>query len=117
MAFVNRELQEEEQREYKLKEKVRGFKDYNYIAKFDGGTIDDENDIRMFIYGEPRRLEGRSIREIDAWEDPTDYFTRFGILDFKGEVLYFTAIIEVVDYDVKWIVKEFTSQDYRKKAL
>lgn len=47
MRFVNRELKENERREYVLKEKVKDYKYSNYIAKFDSGTIDKENPDQM----------------------------------------------------------------------
>ena len=51
MGFVIRKLKEDEIRKYVLKEKVIRYRFSNYVAEFPGGVIDDENDVRMFIYG------------------------------------------------------------------
>ena len=105
MGFVNRELKENERREYVLKEKVKDYKYSNYIAKFDSGTIDNENDVRMFIYGDAMKSY-----ESPFW-DMNDFHTKYGILDYKGEVIYFTAEVYSNDGNLSWYVKEFYTDE------
>ena len=45
MGFVNRMLEEDERKEYVLDYPSKGIR-----GKFIGGTIDDENDVRLFNY-------------------------------------------------------------------
>ena len=73
MGFVIRKLKEDEIRKYVLKEKVIRYRFSNYVAEFPGGVIDDENDVRMFIYGNAMRPY-----ESPFW-DIKDSYTKYGI--------------------------------------
>jgi len=84
MGFVNRELKENEKRQYQLEYPRCNLKFRDKIYKFDGGTIDDENDIRIFIYGDAM-ISGPDYRELN------DQHIKYGLMDYKNEVLYFTV--------------------------
>lgn len=81
MAFVNDKLRDEERKEYKIPytEKVKAFY---------GGTIDRENDIRLFY------LSNGPVME------PSDKFTF--VFDYKGIVKYPTLVRSEKDNDIRW---------------
>ena len=81
MAFVNDELRDEERKEYSIP--------YTKKKKaFYGGTIDRENDIKLFY------LSNGPVME------PSNKY-KF-IFDYKGAVKYPTLVKVVKDYDVTW---------------
>ncbi len=71
MGFVNRMLEEDERREYVLDYPSKGIR-----GKFIGGTIDDENDVRLFNYanGHKGKME------------PCDIYSF--VFDYKGKVFF-----------------------------
>ena len=118
MGFVIRKLKEDEIRKYVLKEKVIRYRFSNYVAEFPGGVIDDENDVRMFIYGNAMRPY-----ESPFW-DMKDSYTQYGILDYKGEVIFFTVYVTCENCIKIWRLKEFYTKndieekkDFLKRAL
>lgn len=97
MSFVNRELEESEQREYILKHTSHPYRDPSHRITFSGGTIDDENDVRLFIYGDARGV-GPDFVEI------TDLQIKYGLMDYKGEVFFFKVRQKYVQWEVHWSV-------------
>ncbi len=71
MGFVNRMLEENEIKEYVLEYPGKGNK-----AKAIGGTIDKENDVKLFCYA-----NGPSGKR-----EPSDIYSF--IFDYKGKVYY-----------------------------
>ena len=97
MAFVNRKLEENEIREYKLHYPER-------IGHPKSATIDAESDIRLFCYA----LDSMYRRE------PSDIF--YFIFDYKGKVFYLDLRRGLKENDVYWYleypsdIKKFNSE-------
>ncbi len=86
MGFVNRMLEENERREYVLSYPYEGDR-----GAFIGGTIDDENDVRLFNYA-----NGPSGKR-----EPCDIYSF--VFDYKGKVYYVHLRQEVpCGNDVHW---------------
>ena len=86
MAFVNRKLEENEIREYVLK-----WPDEGQTYRCPGATIDDQNDVRLFFYG-----NGPANKR-----EPSDYY-QF-VFDYKGEVYFIELRRELLNKnDVHW---------------
>ena len=83
MGFVNRKLEENEIREYVLSHPKYGKK-----MAYRGGTIDEENDVRLFCYGNGPIME------------PSDIFSF--VFDYKGKVFYIDLKKEISGNDVHW---------------
>ena len=86
MGFVNRKLEENEIREYVLDYPRKGKK-----AKFVGGTIDTENDVRLFYYanGPIGKME------------PCDIYSF--VFDYKGKVFFINLKEKLlIKNDVHW---------------
>ena len=107
MAFVNRKLEENEIREYVLKWPREGVK-----ARRNGGTIDDENNVRLFCYG-----NGETNKR-----EPSDYY-QF-VFDYKGKVYFIElrrklAVGDVVFWEdggrYDWTVNRLTEE--QKQSL
>ena len=85
MGFVNRMLEENEIREYVLAYPRKGIK-----GGFRGGTIDTENDVRLFRYA------NGSIGKME----PCDIYSF--VFDYKGKVFYIDLRQEISGNDVHW---------------
>ncbi len=86
MGFVNRMLEENERREY-----VLGYPSKGKRGAFRGGTIDDENDVRLFNYANGPRGK----------REPCDIYSF--VFDYKGKVYYVHLRQEVpCGNDVHW---------------
>ena len=83
MGFVNRKLEENEVREYVLSHPKYGKK-----MAYRGGTIDAENDVRLFCYGNGPIME------------PSDIFSF--IFDYKGKVYYVDLKKKISEHVVHW---------------
>ena len=85
MGFVNRKLEENEIREYVLRDPYEGIK-----GGFRGGTIDTENDVRLFCYanGEIGKME------------PCDVYSF--VFDYKGKVYYINLRKKISEHVVHW---------------
>lgn len=83
MGFVNRKLEENEIREYVLSHPKYGKK-----MAYRGGTIDAENDVRLFCYGNGPIME------------PSDIYSF--VFDYKGKVFYIDLRQEISGNDVHW---------------
>ncbi|MGN0317083.1 MAG: hypothetical protein ACI4E1_04010 [Lachnospira sp.] len=85
MGFVNRKLEEDEIREYVLAYPRKGVK-----AAFRGGTIDTENDVRLFCYanGPKGKME------------PCDIYSF--VFDYKGKVYYINLRKKTSEHVVHW---------------
>lgn len=73
------------------------YRDPSHRITFSGGTIDDENDVRLFIYGDARGV-GPDFGEI------TDLQIKYGLMDYKGEVFFFKVRQKYVQWEVHWSV-------------
>ncbi len=83
MGFVNRKLEENEVREY-----VLGYPDDGKRMAYRGGTIDTENDVRLFCYANGPIME------------PSDIYSF--IFDYKGKIFYIDLRQELSGNDVHW---------------
>ncbi len=85
MGFVNRMLEEDERREYVLEYPKEGIK-----AKIVGGTIDDENDIRLFLYA-----NGPEVNR-----EPCDVHSF--VFDYKGKIFFVHLKQEIHKNEIHW---------------
>ena len=83
MGFVNRRLDENEVREYILEYPRNGEK-----VRYKGGTIDTENDVRLFCYANGPIME------------PSDIYSF--IFDYKRKVFFINLRQELSRNDVHW---------------
>ena len=99
MAFVNRILGKEEIREYTVN--IMGRK---VTGKIDSGTIDSENDARLFCYANGTLNK----------KEPCDIYSF--IFDYKGKVFYLDLRRRLKENDVYWYleypsdIKKFNSE-------
>ena len=85
MGFVNRMLEEAERREYVLEDPREGIK-----AKIAGGTIDDENDIRLFNYANGPKGK----------REPSDVYSF--LFDYKGKILFVHLMKRLQGNEIHW---------------